>query len=357
MDRNIRKIFQVSAYILFGATFVLVFANFTRIRTIAAFHVYKEYLSGVLVLSVLYFNAFILFPLFFKTMRVKLYLLSATFCTIVICAIEMLLISSDAFQILQNQFSPPEARLFFFTDTLSVFFRDILFMGFSFSLLALQYYFTQNSSKEMAMAQDMNILEATFDDENKTKVRVNIRQVSYVIQDKNITYLWLTNGSRAQRYGSLSMLLKILDEKSYVQLTGSTLAICNNILRYDTVGVVVKGTPKKVMLPYSEKYREKAMSQIFEKTGLNPQENRGNRKKQIYQGSRNRLQQKSYNEKLIYSFIFEHPDCSAAEIKKNRSVSQSTVNRILKQLKQDGLIEYVGSKKTGGYRAVEKREM
>ncbi len=32
--------------------------------------------------------------------------------------------------------------------------------------------------------------------------------------------------------------------------------------------------------------------------------------------------------------------------------SQSTVNRILGQLKADGLIEYDGSKKTGGYRVV-----
>ena len=36
-------------------------------------------------------------------------------------------------------------------------------------------------------------------------------------------------------------------------------------------------------------------------------------------------------------------------------VSLSTVNRILAQLKADGLIEYAGSKKTGGYRTVEKR--
>ena len=33
--------------------------------------------------------------------------------------------------------------------------------------------------------------------------------------------------------------------------------------------------------------------------------------------------------------------------------SQSTVNRILGQLKADGLIEYAGSKKTGGYRVKE----
>ncbi|MBQ6156844.1 MAG: MarR family transcriptional regulator, partial [Bacteroidales bacterium] len=54
-----------------------------------------------------------------------------------------------------------------------------------------------------------------------------------------------------------------------------------------------------------------------------------------------------------FDFIAKHPGCSAAEIKKNRSISQATVNRILKKLKDEGLIEYVGSKKTGGYHAIE----
>jgi predicted transcriptional regulator len=55
---------------------------------------------------------------------------------------------------------------------------------------------------------------------------------------------------------------------------------------------------------------------------------------------------------FLYDFIAEHPGCAASDIKKNRSVSQSTVNRILKQLKAEGFITYEGSKKTGGYRIV-----
>ncbi|MBO6079542.1 MAG: helix-turn-helix domain-containing protein, partial [Bacteroidales bacterium] len=35
-------------------------------------------------------------------------------------------------------------------------------------------------------------------------------------------------------------------------------------------------------------------------------------------------------------------------------IPKSTVARYLKELQQNGLIEYVGSKKTGGYRVVEK---
>ena len=55
-------------------------------------------------------------------------------------------------------------------------------------------------------------------------------------------------------------------------------------------------------------------------------------------------------------YISEHPLCPASDIQKYRRVSTATVNRILAQLKRENLIEYVGSKKTGGYRVVEKKD-
>ena len=55
----------------------------------------------------------------------------------------------------------------------------------------------------------------------------------------------------------------------------------------------------------------------------------------------------------IHSFIRKYPGCKASDIAAKVKISQSTVNRILKQLKAEGLIEYTGSKKTGGYRVKE----
>jgi uncharacterized membrane protein len=40
-------------------------------------------------------------------------------------------------------------------------------------------------------------------------------------------------------------------------------------------------------------------------------------------------------------------------LSKNLTYSSPIVHRILAQLKKEGLIEYVGSKKTGGYKVVE----
>lgn len=63
------------------------------------------------------------------------------------------------------------------------------------------------------------------------------------------------------------------------------------------------------------------------------------------------LQQKKSNQ--IYFYIKLYSGCKLKEIATEMNLSVATVNRILKQLKQDGLIEYVGSKKTGGYRVTE----
>lgn len=54
----------------------------------------------------------------------------------------------------------------------------------------------------------------------------------------------------------------------------------------------------------------------------------------------------------VLSFISEHPGCKSTDLTGQFHVSLSTVNRILRQLKAEGLITYEGSKKTGGYRAV-----
>ena len=55
----------------------------------------------------------------------------------------------------------------------------------------------------------------------------------------------------------------------------------------------------------------------------------------------------------VFHIISENPIISAVKLAELSQLSQSTVNRTLKQLKDEGLIEYVGSKKTGGYMMVE----
>ena len=56
---------------------------------------------------------------------------------------------------------------------------------------------------------------------------------------------------------------------------------------------------------------------------------------------------------MLYQLIAKNPDIPAIKLSKMTGMSPSTINRNLKQLKDKGLIEYSGSKKTGGYRVKE----
>jgi Transcriptional regulator. len=68
-------------------------------------------------------------------------------------------------------------------------------------------------------------------------------------------------------------------------------------------------------------------------------------KKAIYVPS----EEKQY---AVLQYICKHPGCKSAEISAKTKLSSRTVERSISELKKQGLIEHTGSKKTGGYKAV-----
>jgi predicted transcriptional regulator len=54
----------------------------------------------------------------------------------------------------------------------------------------------------------------------------------------------------------------------------------------------------------------------------------------------------------VFKYIKKHSGCRSTEIVANVGYKLSTTERCLSELRKQGLIEYVGSKKTGGYRVV-----
>ena len=57
----------------------------------------------------------------------------------------------------------------------------------------------------------------------------------------------------------------------------------------------------------------------------------------------------------IYSFIQKNPLAKHANIQQLVNKSNATIERYIKILKENGLIRYVGAKRTGGYEVIEKK--
>ena len=58
----------------------------------------------------------------------------------------------------------------------------------------------------------------------------------------------------------------------------------------------------------------------------------------------------------VLQYICKHPGCKSAEISAKTKLSSRTVERCISELKKQGLIEHTGSKKWGGYKAIENEE-
>ena len=138
------------------------------------------------------------------------------------------------------------------------------------------------------------------------------------------------------------------NESYAVQVSRSIVIPYSSIVDYNKSGVMVKSTPENIMISYSDIFATHAYELVAKHVRKNEKGVFGTLQKRTAK-PRTAKPNKPQQSDLLYAFISEHPGCSAAEIKKNRSISLSTVNRILADLKKEGRIEYVGSKKTGGY--------
>ena len=67
---------------------------------------------------------------------------------------------------------------------------------------------------------------------------------------------------------------------------------------------------------------------------------------------RNPINPSQEKQETVFDFIQSHPGTRSTEIIAGTSLSQSTVERCLSELRKQGRVAYVGSKKNGGYEAV-----
>jgi len=194
-------------------------------------------------------------------------------------------------------------------------------------------------------------IETNSFDKSKKKIFVSLDDISYCKQQKNYTRLYLTDGGSVLRYGTLTAIMELLGESYAVQVSRSIIIPYANIVDYNKSGVVVKSNIENTMFSYSDNLATHAYNLISKNV---KKTKKGDIEISREQNTKPKTvrQKKSQQRDLLYAFIAEHPGCAAAEIKRNRSISQSTVNRLLAQLKEEGKIVYTGSKKTGGYHVV-----
>lgn len=131
MKKYRKTILMLLANLSLCAVVVHLFGNYCFLRTAACPHLYKEYLSGVLVLAMAYVNTLLLFPRFFNGGRLRAYFSWTVVCSLAFSILEMALVFSEVYPALCEQF-PGEAVRHLVHESFLVFSRNAAISAFVF---------------------------------------------------------------------------------------------------------------------------------------------------------------------------------------------------------------------------------
>ena len=322
---------------------------------------YKEYIIGLLPLLLFYGNRLFLFPQLFLKERLFAYIGSVILCLLVATCAELAWVYPQIASALVSLFGDEAVKYLLFYYFPFIFLRDFGFILFSFVFCDIRYQTTLKKKYESRLkeiAGEVDILKT-----ENTSGLAKIQDILYCQQFKNVTWVTMSDGSFYTRYGSLKTMKKLLGENLLIDVSKGLFVMQNKIHSYDEKTITIKdpvgeshsfewgagffeSARHKLLVLSSQKATETLLENTLKKTN-SPSPSSTDRKHLTA------VFKKHQNYRPVYSYIRRHPNCKASEISSSLQIPTGSLNRSLKQLRDEGLIEYSGSKKTGGYRVME----
>jgi hypothetical protein len=188
------------------------------------------------------------------------------------------------------------------------------------------------------------------------EIIVNVKDIVYISSERNITTVHLINGDKYKQYQSLAYMEEALPDNLWVRINRSNIAMYAYVCEYNEkeVTIIINKHSKKITIPF----QQTKQIEIFEILKKNVLRDSKKINGEIEKGRKNNKNENikddfgEINEftKQILDTIQENPSIFVLEIKKKLPhISDRSIDRYLRQLKDFGLIEYKGSLKNGGY--------
>ncbi len=365
---NKKIVFEILVHLLLCIFILLFFRLNSFLRPLAIGALYKEYIAGGIVLLVFYLNFFILYPRLYSECRFESYFIVAFASLITSALVEESLVYPQISQLVNG--IGINTHRYFTSQTIFVFLRNSCYFLFSFMLCTIRSL-KEDKRDLYRHLQDQKHLIVAKDIQGKNNVTLDYEDITYCQQEENYAYLYLMNGKRYYRNSTLSDLSDDIGPACCVRISRNVVVMYAYVQLFDQNTVFVQTYDRIKGFNITNYYKENALLQlqshvlgskvnspkVEEKTTLSnsiPTESllEDPNVEQFCQTVETEQVEKPQTIQQVLVFISAHPGCKNPDIAERFRISQSTVNRILKQLKEDGLITYEGSKKTGGYRAV-----
>ena len=345
--RKIIRIVIVQAMLLVFFFRYFLHYSFLRPRVDISF----ECIIAAVIAIAMLVDFWIVFPFVHERLPTYMFMVTCLLEASFICAVEYAMTHRFVTGVFNDSIRDFGARAVLLPIYSNIFFRDL-------ALLLFVRLAADNIKLSETKAEDEKMLLRT---NNQLIVRkqglthiVNMADIYYCQQAKNYTTLYSIDGQRHRKRISLKDLEVMLHDNQFVRISRSDIVRLSAIQKCKNNVLILKKeivTDKKT-LAITDSFQDTSIPEILKflqgahATGNNSPEQSARK------GKTGSTAHNSTKATMIQRFIAAHRDCKLDEIVSGTRIPKSTVTRYLKELQSDGLIEYAGSKKTGGYRVV-----
>ena len=336
---------------------VIVIRGFTRnsiLRPYAGSAV-KEAICAVLLLASLYVNYFLLYPKLYPKYP-KMYWVTMCLVTIMV-GVADIAIAYPFIVVCNAQVIQIVGTVTFFSTHLGLITGRNLALNCFLFLIRDRNRSQQSLEKETKIVYErVRMLDVTDKDSNIHLIAID--DIFYCLQQGNFTTIYTVQNEKYTRLGSMKHLEQLFGEEEFIRITTTLLVPFQYIQSCKDNTVVMRQMPWQ-KFPTTFPLEARTQAEVSEKIAevLSQKVVISNESKIPEPPTSPTARRKPAlpsEEKVreVLSYIEAHPNCNTADIIGGTEYSQSTVERCLAELKKQGVIEYTGSKKNGGYKRV-----
>ena len=351
--RHLHIAVSIALNVLFCLALLWFFTHYSYLRPYAG-STMKEVIAALLLLFSLYINYYLLYPKLHKNHPVLYWLLVIVVSFLTACA-DLAVAYHGIMQC--NAFIIKELGEFryFSIHLLFIIGRNFAFNFFPFLFRERRLLQEALNTEVRIVYRDARMVDVA-DNKHHDMHLISKDDIYYCKQDTNYTRIYVTQGDYwYSRPGSMKYLEQLLGKDEFVRISSSLLLPYQYIKACNGSEVFMKKmTWMKEPLVFI--IESKYCDQVAEQINLHLLAAKGmkNIKKQSVQSPKKRKPILPTQDKIdeVLKYIKEHPKCRSTEISAQTKFSSSTVERCIAELRKQGLVEHIGTKKGGGYRVV-----
>lgn len=359
-----QKIVRIVFHLCFITSIFLLFRYNSIVRPMAEDCYYKEFLSALFLIIMLYVNYLLIIPIFFLKRKLAVFFLLSLTSVVITTFVEMTLVAPNITSRLQaSSLSGQEIRLFILMDSFTVCGRNMAFLLFFLMIKILENEREIRDNEQLTLAKSKGFISVSTKDSIKY---ISLSDIFYIIHERNYCYIYTLDGNKYSKYISLTKILDFLPYTQFIRVNRNIIINKNNIVSCtkEEVSVYSDNSGEEKIFTLSEKYVPNMREKIASTGGLNRPYGGLNSQngglKDRFGGLNEGIDMANLEEFMdniahdedllnLCRIIAKDPSVTTKSLSEQLHIPLRTIERKIKYLKDNGVLQHNGAKKNGRY--------